>query len=875
MRLLMRRLLARLVPRGFYSRNALVHSLLLSVLLVAFVAYLVPDISQTFQVPLERDASAIADTLAMAMVQPVADGDQEAMDALLVAAIRAPSLREIRVTNAFGEPIRRVFRYEGAARLSSLRGGEVGRGAIVRPIIKGARLGAILIIPEKNALVDLIKLVWRDALIGLLVCLGAGLWLLDIVLKPNSVAVARLTKLATDLHAGGGRDHIDFSGSALEFERMGEAMERAANKLAAQQMEIVSAADRLIAAVETLDGGFAMFGQDDRLLICNERYREIYAMSADLIVPGVRFEDLIREGARRGQFVRAVGRVDEWVAERMAAHRSANSIVEQQLPDGTWLRIAERRTPGGDTVGVRFDITEVKRAQQRAEAANEAKGEFLANMSHEIRTPLNGIIGMTNLILDSDLTAEQRQYLNLTNNSADALLQIVNDILDFSKIEAGHVELVYAPFSVAQAVGATLETFSMQAVRKGLGFSVRDESQPDLALLGDASRLRQVLVNLLSNAVKFTASGSIDVRIKVLSGDERGVVLRFDICDTGIGIPQDQHARIFDAFIQADSSVSREFGGTGLGLAICKRLVVHMGGRIGFDSVPGRGAAFFFEIPFDRVATPVCATAHAQQAVSGDPGAGLRVLVVEDNATNRLIVNRLLVKRGYEVMEAASASSGLELAARNAPELVLLDVQLPEMSGFAFLERLRAMPSPVCDTRVIAVTAHALASDRERCISAGMDGYVAKPFSAQSLFEEISRVMVVAAPAADQGADGASATGERFEKAILGIDGDRDLFAEIASKVADDYVTLSASISELAQSGELSQLAKEAHKIIGSWSLYAKSGDEGLGLALNRAVRAADAAEAQKVSIRLSAALHGVADELRTWVGNWKAGAKI
>lgn len=874
----MRRFPAWLVPRRFYPRNALIHSLLLSVLLVVFVAYLVPDIVTKFQEPLGRDASAIADTLAMAMAQPVADADQDAIDALLVAAARAPSIREIRLTNALGEPIRRIFREAGAVSLSSMRGGEPRPGAIVRPIMKGnkgVRLGAVLVAPQEHATDDLAALAWRDALIGLLVCIGAGLWLLHLALAPNTVAVTRLTKLARDLHAGGGGGaRIDFSGSTLEFEQMGEAMEQAANKLAAQQAQIVAAADRLLAAVQTLDGGFVMFGQDDRLLICNERHREIYAMSADLMVPGARFEDIIREGARRGQYVKAAGRIDEWVAERMAAHHNANSIIEQQLPERTWLRIAERRTPGGDTVGVQFDITELKFAQERVEAANEAKSEFLANMSHEIRTPLHGIIGMTSLVLDSDLTAEQRQYLNLSGNAASALLQIVNDILDFSKIEAGHVDLVYAPLLITQAVGATLETFSLQAARKGLNFSVRDESEPGLALLGDAGRLQQVLVNLLSNAVKFTASGSIDVSIKSLPDDVRGVVLRFDICDSGIGIPQELHARIFDAFTQADSSVSRQFGGTGLGLAICKRLVVHMGGRIGFDSVSGRGAAFFFEIPFDRAAAPIGATGPAPQTVLEDPNVGLRVLVVEDDVTNRLIVNRLLLKRGYGVMEADSALGGLELAARNAPGLILLDLELPEMSGFAFLERLRTLPRPVCDTPVIAVTAHALASDKARCIGAGMNGYVAKPFSAQSLYDEIGHVMARAVSATDPGSRGASVTVERFDKAIQGLDGDRELFAEIAAKVAGDYAVLAASVGEFARRGELSLLAAEAHKISGSWSFYANSGDEGLGVVLGRAALAGDAAGSRRIADRLCAALYDVVKELQIWVNEWKAGTK-
>ncbi len=868
----MRRLLSMCVPRRFYSRSALTHSLLLSVMLLAFAAYLVPEVSNRFEQSLERDVSAIADMLAAATEHPVESGDQAALDTLLLAAMRAPGVREIRLTDAFGAPVRRIFRDDHLPQLSSSRGGEIGSGAIVRTIGKRARLGAVLVVPEIHVLEDMGRLAWRDALVGLLVCLGASLWLLDMALKRDSRAIAWLTKFATDLPSGRA-EPVDISGSALEFEQMGEVMTLAVAKLAAQQSEIVAASERLRSAVESLESGFVMFDENDRLVICNERYRQFYALSRDLIVPGVRFEDLIRGGALRGQYVQAVGREEEWVAERMATHLSENAIIERELPDGTWLRIADRRTPGGDRVGVRVDITELKRAQARAEAANVAKSEFLANVSHEIRTPLNGIIGMTDLVLDSDLSAEQRQYLNLTRRAADVLLQLMNDVLDFSEIETGHVGLVNAPFSIGQALAATVESFSMQAARKGLAFSFRDASAAELSLLGDSARLNQVLANLLSNAVKFTASGGIEVTVETTPSDTRSVMAHVEIRDTGVGIAQDQRVRIFDAFAQADASATREFGGTGLGLAICKRLVEDMGGRIWFESEPGRGAVFFFEIPFFRAAMPVAAPVSMTQVGVGGQRAGLRVLVVEDNATNRLIVQRLLTKHGYEVLEAASGARGFELIGSAAPDLILLDVQLPEMSGFDFLRRLRAMPHPVCGSRVIAVTAHALASDRERCLSAGMDGYVSKPFTAQSLFEEVNRVMALAA-AAPSGDAGAPVADARFDKAIQGIDGDLDLFAEIAAKVADDYLLFASSIIAFAQSGELSPLAAEAHKINGSWGVYANPGDEGLGSALNRAARAGEVAEARQVASQLSAALCGVAGELRAWVSQSKAGNK-
>lgn len=545
-------------------------------------------------------------------------------------------------------------------------------------------------------------------------------------------------------------------------------------------------------------------------------------------------------------------------------------------------------------MGTHADISERKRieeesarARELAEQASQAKSDFLANISHEVRTPLNALMGLTRLLLDSPLNPEQKNWLDLMDSSAHALLTLLNDVLDLSRIEAGKLSIESVRFSLREAVEEVGALYAEQARAKSLDWSLDISPAVPSEVLGDPGRLRQVLGNLLSNALKFTPrGGKVRLRAKVLTTLGTGRhLLHLQVQDSGVGISPRHQATIFDAFTQADASTARRYGGSGLGLAICSRLVALMGGSIDLNSELGQGSTFTVTLPLNEPSsgsetTPQSAPTELHElAQAGQRFAGLRVLLAEDHPVNELLMKQLLTRLGCEVRLARDGAQAITLWEQGDTDLILMDVQMPGTNGLEATRRIRELELErrVPHTPIVAVTANAMQGDRDACLAAGMDGYTPKPVSPQALIRVMDEVLdkisgrAMPAPLPAQADTEAQAMPTvagalDVDKLRRRLDGDEDTLRQLARAMQSDLRERLVHLHAAMQAQDADRAIAHAHGLKGSLGSMTAERGARLAKGLELAARSRDwslferalplmQAEAEKIDAALAALL--------------------
>jgi signal transduction histidine kinase/CheY-like chemotaxis protein len=509
------------------------------------------------------------------------------------------------------------------------------------------------------------------------------------------------------------------------------------------EQQALRAQAQLREALDVLPEGIVFLDREGRYVLWNKKYSEIYHRSADLFAEGVKLADTLRIGVGRGDYPEAIGREEAWLADRLALLDNPGQRHQQQLADGRWVLIEERRTGDGGVIGLRVDITDMKRqaealeaALQRAEAASRAKTEFLANLSHEIRTPLNGVLGLAEVLSRTDLDASQRDVLATLGASAEALNQTLADLLDFSQLEAGKVAIVKEAFDLAGLVAQAAAEFEKPAWDKGLALVVDIADEARTEVIGDPARLRQILSNLLSNAVKFTPQGRIT--LSVGAADQAGDY-RFAVEDTGMGFDEADAEHLFGSFQQADGSFTRAQGGLGLGLSICRQLAELMGGALQAEGRRGRGSTFTLTTPL----APSASDVHAADRAAMPTNRSARILIVDDVPTNRKLIELILESVGVETVSVENGLEAVVAVEQSSFDLVLMDLQMPVMDGLTAIRKIREWEAGHAGRRlpIVVISANFMPEHLQASTAAGADGHMSKPVGVEDLISVVIDVM--------------------------------------------------------------------------------------------------------------------------------------